>query len=397
MAFLKSMTQAMSVALTTVEDIQKAWSENPDRLINFLQLQSDRRGTGVRCPYCGSGSGEHGTGMQYYKAPKTGYMRLKCFASNCDANKDPFDLVMELNEDTPDFCSAKQLLAELYIQETSKLDDYVPCCEPRAKLCAPTLDPEQLLPVYNRSIDARKACPAWQARVAALMGLPASALDRPDIGKAYLTFADGSTDAYDETAGDLVTYNLVDGMPLSLKVRYTPLLNTYQGFMLFYNTETNAFGQAKLSSPATNHAFRMAGRSGQLCFGHDFIKDAELVVIVEGQSDVLAVTAAFQQMGLHDHTAIGRDSSSHKLQVKDLDALYGKTVIYAEDFDTIGSPINKKNLEALYQYRCTPQVWSAPSAEVKDPRAFLLTYGAETLVESLLSAPSFTPNVTFIQ
>lgn len=141
----------------------------------------------------------------------------------------------------------------------------------------------------------------------------------------------------------------------------------------------------------------MAGRSGQLCFGHDFIKDAELVVIVEGQSDVLAVTAAFQQMGLHDHTAIGRDSSSHKLQVKDLDALYGKTVIYAEDFDTIGSPINKKNLEALYQYRCTPQVWSAPSAEVKDPRAFLLTYGAETLVESLLSAPSFTPDVTFIQ
>ena len=378
MAFLKSMSQAMSVALTTVEDIQKAWSENPDRLINFLQLHADRRGTGVRCPYCGSGSGEHGTGMQYYKAPKTGYMRLKCFASNCDANKDPFDLVMELNEDTPDFCSAKQLLAELYIQETSKLDDYVPCCEPRAKLCAPTLEPEQLLPVYNRSIDARKACPAWQARVAALMGLPTSALDRPDIGKAYLTFADGSTDAYDETAGDLVTYNLVDGMPCSLKVRYTPLLNTYQGFMLFYNTETNAFGQAKLSSPATNHAFRMAGRSGQLCFGHDFIKDAELVVIVEGQSDVLAVTAAF-------------------LQVKDLSALCGKTVIYAEDFDTIGGPINKNNLDGLCQYCSKTLVWSAPSAEIKDPRDFFLTYGAAALVESLLSAPSYTPNVIFLR
>lgn len=141
----------------------------------------------------------------------------------------------------------------------------------------------------------------------------------------------------------------------------------------------------------------MAGRSGQLCFGHDFIKDAELVVIVEGQSDVLAVTAAFQQMGLHDHTAIGRDSSGHKLQVKDLSALCGKTVIYAEDFDTIGGPINKNNLDGLCQYCSKTLVWSAPSAEIKDPRDFFLTYGAAALVESLLSAPSYTPNVIFLR
>ena len=397
MAFIKSMTHAARVALTSVEDIQKAWSNNPDRLINFLQLQSDISGRGIRCPYCGSGSGDHGTGMQYYDAFSTGYKRLKCFASNCEANKDPFELVMDLNEDTPDFLSAKQLLAELYLTETSELDDYVPCCAYQSRHIVHTLDPEQLLPVYEQSVKARKACPAWQARVAALMGLPASALDRPDIGKAYLTFADGSTDAYDETAGDLVTYNLLNGQPQSLKVRYTPQLNSNQDFMLFFNTETKTFGQVKLSSPATTHAFRMAGRSGQLCFGHDFIEDSELVVIVEGQSDVLAVTAAFQQMGLHNHIAIGRDSSGHKLQVKDLSALYGKPVIYAEDFDTIGGPINTKNLEALHQYRCVTQVWSAPSKEIKDPRDFFLTYGAEALVKSLLSAPFYTPNVIFLK
>lgn len=397
MAFVKSMTQTMSVALTTVEDIQKAWSMNPKRLLNFLQLQGDRSGRGYLCPYCGSGSGEHGTGMSLYTSPNTGYKRLKCHASTCEANKDPFDLVMELNEATPDFCSAKQLLANLYIQETSDLDAVIARCQPQSRQIAQVLDPNQLIRVHNKSIEAREACPAWQARVAALMGLPASALDRPDIGKAYLTFADGSTDAYDETAGDLVTFNLVDEMPRSLKVRYTPNLNTYQGFMLYFNTETQTFGKSTLSSPASKHAFRMAGRSGQLCFGHDFIKDAELVVIVEGQSDALAVTAAFQQLGLHDHAAIGRDSSGHKLQKKELFDLYGKCVVYTEDFDTIGSDINKKNLENLWQHFCAPLVWSAPSAEIKDPRDFFLTYGAAALVESLLSAPSYTPNVTFIR
>ena len=391
MSLISSTRLLTSFAFMTKDDILKAWDENPERLINFLGLEKDRSERGILCPYCGSGSGSNGTGMQFYCTEKTNHRRLKCFSGGCEANKGPFDLVRDFFVPGGNFTTCMNILAELYYPLDSEFDSDIPCCAAIRALPRRTLDPALLLPVYTHSIEARKACPEWQQRLASLMGLPVSALDRPDIGKAYFVDAQGNSDAFDASCGDLVTYNLQDGCPVSLKVRYTPSLNSYQDFMLYY--KDGVFGKTSLYDPFAHHGFRMSGSSGTVCFGHDTIKDAELVVIVEGQSDVLAVVSAFQELGLNSYTAIGRDSAGHRLRSVDLNALFGKRVIYAKDFDDVDSAISKENTRNLYFNKCEVRVWSAPSSGIKDARAFYIQHGAKVLVESLLAAPLYTPMV----
>lgn len=391
MSLIPSTRLLTRFVITTKDDILKAWTENPGRLINFLGLMKDRSGRGICCPYCGSGSGSNGTGMHLYHTEKTHYARLKCFASNCEANKDPFDLVRDFFVPGGNFTTCMNVLAELYYPLDSEFDSDVPFCIQRRTIYSRSLDPAQLMPVYTRSIEARKACPEWQQRIASLMGLPVSAFNRPDIGKAYLVDAQGNSDAFAPTCGDLVTYNLLNGCPIAVKVRHTPGLNSYHDSMLYY--KEGAFGKTSLSDPLALRGFRMSGKSGHICFGHDSIKDAELVVIVEGQSDVLAVVAAFQELGLTSYTAIGRDSSGHRLRGVDLNALFGKRIIYAKDYDDVDSAISRENTQNLYFYKCEVRVWSAPSASIKDARAYYIKHGAKALVESLLAAPLYTPTV----
>lgn len=393
MALLSSITRLSSPCLMNKDGIRKAWTENPNRLINFLGMKGDISGYGYLCPYCGSGSGENGTGMASYLAEKSGYLRLKCFASQCEKNVDAFQLVMDLHNGGTSFTEAQQLLALLYAQKETQWDTEPDSCKrSRHHQRNQMLDPGRLRPVYQRSIEARRACPQWQQRLADAMGLPVSAFDRPDIGKAFYVDSAGNSDEFNEDCGDLVTYTLYDGYPFTAKVRYTPGLNSYDGVMLYYNTEKGAFDRTVLRNRNAQHDFRMAGKSGEVCFGHDTLTDAETVVIVEGQSDVLAVASAFQEMGMPKCTAIGRDSASHIIGDVDVRSFASKQVIYAEDYDTISSATNKQNIKKLLTWECPVRVWSAPSPQIKDPRAFYLSYGSKALVESLLSAPIYNLN-----
>lgn len=389
MPILKSTSALWHPRLLSFEEIQKAWDSKPSRLINFLGMKKDRSGKGICCPFCNSGSGDHGTGMRYYHAPNTKYRRLKCFASKCEVNMSPFDLVMRLHPDAYDFQSAMDLLSDLYAPATSKFDDEVESCicgsgKPKQRVIQASV-----LPTYRTSIEGRQACPKWQQRLAEALGLPVSVFDRPDIGKSFWVKPDGSCDVLIDTCGDMVTYNLVDGVPCSVKVRHTPGLNTY-GFIHWYTEYNGHFFPHTLHRTNPHHEFRMSGPSGYVCFGHDYIHDAELVVIVEGQSDVLATVAAFQACGKHSYTAIGRDSSGHVLKDIDLSVLAGKRVIYASDFDTIGSDIDQQNYALLAEAQCSVQCWSAPAADAKDPRAVYINAGPGELVNSLLSSPSLS-------
>lgn len=72
---------------------------------NVAQLDPDQQGKGFVCPKCGSGSGEHGTGLHHY--PDTN--RLYCFA--CGYTYGPLDLLMVATGD--DYNAALQMGAEL--------------------------------------------------------------------------------------------------------------------------------------------------------------------------------------------------------------------------------------------------------------------------------------------
>ena len=389
MPILKSSSALWHPRLLTYEQIQEAWGSNTGRLYNFLGLKLDRSTRGICCPFCNSGTGDRGTGMSEYDAPN-GYVRLKCFASNCEVNLSPFDLVMRLHPDAYDFPSAMDLLSDLYAPETSEYDSKLQRCTIRSRNPMQKLIPEEIVPVHADSIKARQSCPLWQHRLASLLRLPVSVFNRPDIGKSFEISPTGVSDAHDNDCGHMVTYNLVDGIPQCLKVRYTPGLYCSKGIMHYYDPKRASFIRIALHNTDAHHDFRMAGPSGQVCFGHDFIRDAELVVIVEGQSDVLATVAAFQACGKHSYTAIGRDSSGHVLKDIDLSVLAGKRVIYASDFDTIGSDIDRQNYALLENAGCSIQRWSAPSADAKDPRAVYINAGPGELVNSLLSAPSLS-------
>lgn len=391
MAIIKSIKLLTRTPLMSKQEIRSAWTYNPDRLINLLGMKADRSGKGILCPYCKSGSGDRGTGMQYHYT-KNGNLRLKCFAWGCEKNVDAFTLVMDFHDEVPSFDDAHKILSELYAPEESEFDSDIPRCNPRRtyrthNITQPAFS-EQILPSYHRSIQARLACPQWLQRLANAMGLPASVFNRPDIGKAFYKNHMGYSDESNEDCGDLVTYTLCDGKPIAAKVRYTPGLNSYKTFMLYFDSERAGFYQSSLINPYAHHDFRMAGQSGRVCFGHDYINDSELIVIGEGQSDVLAAVAAFQACGMHSYTAIGRDNGGHILSDIDLSALAGKRVIYASDYDTIGSDKDKQNYALLRKAGCYVQCWHAPSATAKDLRAVYISEGPDMLAKSLLSSPS---------
>lgn len=391
MAIVDSIKRLTPIPLMTKQAIRNAWSNNPERLFNFLGMQSDRSGTGILCPYCGSGSGDRGTGMQFHYTEHRN-LRMKCFACNCEKNVDAFNLVMDFHDEAPGFEDAHRILSELYATEESEYDSDIPRCNPRRTYRTYNITQsafnEQILPIYHRSIQARRACSQWLQRLADTMRLPVSVFNRPDIGKAFYKNHTGYSDELNEDCGDLVTYTLCDGKPIAAKVRYTPGLNSYDGFMLYYDPNRADFYPSSLKNPDTHHDFRMAGQSGRVCFGHDYIRDAESVIIVEGQSDVLATVAAFQSCGMHSYTAIGRDNGGHILTDIDLSALAGKRVIYASDYDTIDSDKDKQNCALLANAGCSVQRWAAPSAAVKDTRAVYISDGPDVLVDSLLTAPS---------
>lgn len=372
-----------------VKEAWEAWNNDPDTLLAYLGMKSDGCGLGYVCPYCGSGSGIHGTGMSIYASGK-GNFRLKCFA--CDANKSPRDLIIDLKEIEPDserFRHADRIMIEVYSDA-----DTEPAARPRiSRAILPRYRSKTgnilycdntLMDTLEQSVMYRQACREWQQKLADKLGLPFSALNRPDLGKTFVRAYGLPPDGPDPRCGDLAMYNLLDGVPVAVKVRHVSGRDT----MTALDPASNRFYTTHLLSSPDKHAFRMTGPSGQVCFGHDTVTEGiSTVIIVEGQSDVLAVCAALEEMALmQDFTCIGRDSSNHILQEVDLAVLAGKRIIYVEDHDTHGNHINEKNIALLTERGCRVSCWTAP-AEQKDSRAYYIRHGAAALVYELLSAP----------
>ena len=373
----------------------RKFAGNPSRLLNALSIEPDGCGRGVVCPYCRSGTGPHGTGMgldPYNEDP-----HFKCFA--CGRYASPIDLtILGQHLDEGKSGAALGFIEDLYEPEESEFDHPVHtirsggggygAAEYQVKGLA--VD-ETLMEVYRRSVESRLHCPEWQERFAKALGLPVWALDRPDIGKSFLPRFNAATgamedDGDDSECGDLVTFNLgADGRPVAVKTRFIKGL-TYTSHTTWLNPRSNAFEGIYLETVDVERTFRLSGRAGELCFGHNTVTDGITTVAgVEGQSDVLAACAAAREAGRKDVTAIGRDNKGHILKPADLDVLRGRDVVYCNDFDAIGDADSERNVELLRGCARSVTVWNAPSEEVKDVRAYYLCHGAEALTDSLFN------------
>lgn len=373
----------------------RKFAGNPSRLLNALRIESDDCGNGVVCPCCGSGTGPHGTGMGLN--PHNEDPHFKCFA--CEAYMSPIDLViLRRNMDEGASGAALEFIEDLYEPEESEFDRPVYTLRAGGRRYGAGVTRAKglefnatLMETYRRSVDFRLHCPEWQKRFAAALGLPVWALDRPDIGKSYLSCFNEATgameyDGDDPACGDLVTFNLDrGGRPVSVKTRFIKGL-AYTGHTTWLNPDSNVFESSRLDSVDGERAFRHSGRNGELCFGLNTVTDGiNTVVVVEGQSDALALSAAAKEAGMEDVTAIGRDNKNHILRSEDLDVLRGRDVVYCNDYDAIGSPCSAINVELLGGCARSVSVWNAPSEMVKDVRAYYLCHGAEALIKSIFN------------
>ena len=361
--------------------VESRFRDDPDRLMSALGIEPASQGTYL-CNKCNSGRGRNGTGM-FPHLTGSGLLRFHCFA--CENSFRPVEGTMSIHP-RMSFSDALDYLMQLYAPgfatfQAQRQPRPRTALSARVAKPAPSLElDDRLFTTYQASVFYREACPDWQQKMADALGLPFSALSRPDIGKA---FVDGDNDGLNPDAGDLVTYNLLQGKPQSLKVRHVPGLGT-RGLVAMLDYAANVFRFS--CNPGDDRTFRMAGASGELCFGHDSITDAtSTVIITEGQSDALAVCAAASACCRADVTAIARDSASHVLKSPDLDALAGKAVVYCEDDDPAGRSKTQENIACLNAHGCKVASWCAAVHGCKDARDVFRSLGAHALLDSILN------------
>ncbi len=317
--------------------------------------------------------------MQFFFTNTKNEPKFKCFA--CERCFSVIDLVQTIFPKKT-YQQTLDYLEELYTPEHDPINDrelpYYSAAYRASQSCSLSCD-ERLMETYHQAIRYRQLCPAWQQMVADKLGLPFEALNRADIGKSFT-----GNDGNDPECGDLVTFNLYNGRPVALKVRHTNGVG-YPYHLSYLNYATNTF-HTQFAPIGESRAFRQAGTSGMLCFGHDSITaGTDTVAIVEGQSDVLAVCAAAQQCGITTLTAIGRDSASHILRADDLSALSGKSIIYCQDNDDAGTQNTDKNLGLLKQYCDNVRIWTPSIPSCKDIRATYISTGATALINNLFN------------
>lgn len=375
---LKRLIHTHYEKIDRLQQVEKYFKGNPKILMDVLGIQSAKKGT-YECTHCHSGRGPNKTGLHRHTTDN-GYVRYHCFS--CGHSFRPVEGTMAVLTDFS-FSEALDFIIDLYESEsdypcvsTSRQGERDVLSNNELKPASALVQDERLINTYQKSVEYRLACPEWQEKVAHALGLPFNALSRPDIGKAFV-----GNDGFTPTAGDLVTYNLLQGKPQSLKVRHIPGIGLpNQMAALDYRSNQFRF----VYNLNDKRAFRMAGNSGELCFGHDTITDAtSTVIITEGQSDALAVCAAAAECNRQDITAIGRDSAAHLLKDVDLKVLAGKTVVYCEDDDDAGRQNTVRNLMRLRPICSKVTNWSACHLHLKDARDVYKNHGALTLLNSI--------------
>lgn len=374
---IKRMISQYYMANDRLASIEDYFRDDPERLMDELGIDMACQGTYL-CNKCNSGRGRNGTGM-FPHITGDGHLRFHCFA--CDNSFRPVEGTLSVHPNMS-FSEALDFIMGIYSpgyssgnvrRPRSRVSSYQV-----AKPAPPLVADDRLMATLNAAVNYRIKCHSWQQKMSDALGLPFEALSRHDIGKA---FVDG--DGLNPDAGDLVMFNLVNGSPRALKVRHVPGIGT-RGLVAMLDSSANVFRFS--CNPGDARTFRMAGNSGEVCFGHDFVTDAvSTVVITEGQSDVLAVCAAALLGGRADITAIGRDSASHVLKPIDLDALAGKSVIYCEDADEAGRSKTHDNISLLKAHGCKVATWCAAAHACKDARDVYRSLGHLGLLNSILN------------
>lgn len=378
-----SLTRALSR-----EEVERRFREKPNRLLAALGIQVARV-SGVCCcaSDCSSGRGAHGTGMKPFMSDH-GNLRFFCYA--CNASYTPYDLVSQVKGCS--FHQAACFLEKLYQSEHDERDDAGLVRTDRLlakRPKAPLQDSPELALNFRKSVLYAQSCHDWRHAQAAALGLPDSALLRPDIGKAFVpqlcSYGDHveDDDGNDPKSGDLVFFSLLDGVVKTIKVRHEP--KAAGGYYVnWYDQENDRFSRSFIREYA--RTFRMCGEANNICFGLDSItRDTDSVIITEGQTDSLAACSAMQECGLGNVTAIARDSASHVLSEHDLRALAGKHVVYCEDGDAPGRDKTQINLANLKQNSQSVRLFSPADFGVKDIRALYSNIGASALVDALLT------------
>lgn len=375
-------TRVKTRRVMTSEDMicfaHEKFTENPVRLLSALGIRPAKEKT-FCCVHCSSGRGPRGTGMRAFKG-RDGELRFYCYA--CGKTMDAIDLVRETYPELR-FFDALCYLVDLYTPKVdAEHDNRLPAPYVAPSVRNNTVASTDVLPdckfTWARAVCESFNSPEWMRMQADALGLPVSALRRNDVGRACRP-----EDYADPMIGDLVTFNMLDGEVKTLKVRHDPKLGhgrpdrTYR-----LDNETGLF--AVSPTRIDERSFRQAGKNGEVCFGLQSVTSAiSSVVVVEGQTDVLAVCAAAESSNRGDLTAVGRDNAAHVFSAADLNVLAGHNVIYCEDDDNAGRRYTAENLALLRQRGCNVAVWRSPDSCCKDLRDFYCKFGGETLLESL--------------
>ena len=371
---------------TSTPSTERAWveqrfKEKPNRLLVALGVKAARcRGLCCVNPGCMSGRGAHGTGMEPFIS-NHGNLRFYCYA--CQSCLSPFDLVMKTRG--CDFKDALSFLLQLYRplddeRDSKTLVQTSDLAVPQPKIPLPYS--AALMEVHRQSVLFAQSCHEWRIRQALLLGLPDSALIRPDIGKSFVSTPSGN-DGNNPLCGDLVFFNLLGGVPVAIKVRHDPAA-AYAGYISRFDAEDCSFHLTPYHEQA--RSFRMCGAANFVCFGHDSIADnTDTVFITEGQTDSLALASALRESGFSNATSIARDSASHVLSYTDLDALSGKRIVYCEDCDSAGRANTAANVFLLKKNNCSVSILSPDQLGAKDVRELYSKLGADALMNALLN------------
>ena len=360
--------------------VEACFKENPTRLLSALGIRPAKFNT-FCCVCCTSGRGRNGTGMFPFLTENKGLLRFKCFS--CGRCFGPVDFVMRCHPCKTRMFSpaALQYLVKLYEPEKDDVHDNVlPRVIYKSNYARTKGDVSDkcFSETFQKSIRYREMCVAWQQKQADALGLPFDALNRPDVGKAFV-----GVDGESATDGDLVFYNLVNGKPRALKVRHDPSVGSCE---TMYSIDYEHFAFCRTRVTANERGFRMGGYCNEVCFGHDTVtSQTGVVVVVEGQTDVLAVCAAAAECARCDITAIGRDSAYHLLRDVDLELVAGKKIIYCEDNDTAGQVRSQENIQLLRKYGCDVSLWRSFTPDCKDSREIYVKYGAYCLINSMIN------------
>lgn len=132
--------------------------------------------------------------------------------------------------------------------------------------------------------------------------------------------------------------------------------------------------------------FKMVSGAEMIFYNLDAIKNADEIIIVEGEMDCLS----FIEAGIQNVVSVPNGASKGSMKLEYLDNCYkyfegAKKIILATDNDDAGMALQKELIRRLDIDKC----WEIDLKDCKDANEFLLKYGAVELVDTVTHARQF--------